>query len=93
MAKNATSFKKGQVANPKGRPKKGYSITEWFRSMLKARPEVRDAIGNSIIKKALNGDSAAQKLVWGYMDGLPKLTHEVHGDIKISFHKSLKQNG
>ncbi len=61
--------------------------------MLTSKPEVKDAIGNSIVKKALEGDTAAQKLVWGYMDGLPKLTHEVQGEIKISFHESLRQNG
>lgn len=66
------SFKPGQSGNLKGRPKKGYSITEWFKTMLRANPEIKDAIGRSIIKKALEGDIAAQKLVWNYMDGLPQ---------------------
>jgi len=66
------SFKPGQSGNPNGRPPKGYSITEWFKEMLKSQPEVKDAIGKSIIKKALEGDSTAQKLVWNYMDGLPQ---------------------
>ena len=91
MPKTRTSFKPGNNANPKGRPKKGYSITEWFKNMLASKPEVKEAMGNAIVKKALQGDSAAQKLVWGYMDGLPKLTHEVQGELKISFHESLKQ--
>lgn len=63
--------KKGAQANPNGRPKKGYSITEWFKEMFSSKPEVKDAIGKAIIKKALEGDTAAQRLVWNYMDGLP----------------------
>ena len=72
MGKSSTSIKPGQVLNPKGRPKKGYSITDWFKQMLDSKPEVKDALGKSIIKKALEGDSAAQRLVWNYMDGMPK---------------------
>lgn len=71
---NATANlkKKGAEANPNGRPPKGYSITEWFKEMLNSKPEVKDAIGKSIMKKALEGDTAAQKMVWQYMDGMPK---------------------
>lgn len=69
--------KKGADANPNGRPKKGYSITEWFKEMLDSKPEVKDAIGKSILKKALDGDSAAQKMVWQYMDGMPTQSHDV----------------
>jgi len=66
-----------QNINKEGRPKKGYSITEWFKEMLAAQPEVKDAIGKSIMKKALEGDTAAQKLMWNYMDGLPKQNLDV----------------
>lgn len=72
--------KKGAEANPNGRPKKGYSITEWFQEMLKANPETRDAIGASITAKALEGDPAAIKLVWNYMDGMPKQSVQLSGD-------------
>lgn len=70
----------GAKANPNGRPKKGYSITEWFQEMLKANPETRDAIGASITAKALEGDPAAIKLVWNYMDGMPKQSVQLSGD-------------
>lgn len=66
-----TAWKKGQSGNPKGRPPKGYSITEWFKQMLKSNPDVKEAIGKSITEKAVAGDTAAQKLIWQYMDGLP----------------------
>lgn len=79
MAKTRTSFKKGEVHNPNGRPKKGYSITEWFQQMMNSKPEVKDAIGKSILKKALGGDITAQKLVWNYMDGLPPQNLNIGG--------------
>lgn len=89
---HATRFKKGQSGNPNGRPKKGYSITEWFREMLNSNPDVRDAIGKSIVKKALEGDSSAQRLVWNYMDGQPEIKGEIETQITINFHSSLKQD-
>lgn len=79
MPKTSTTWKKGQTPNPNGRPKKGYSITEWFQEMLNSKPEVKDAIGKSIMEKALAGDPTAQKLVWNYMDGMPKQAHELTG--------------
>ncbi|RMD73087.1 MAG: hypothetical protein D6822_00125 [Cyanobacteria bacterium J149] len=89
-------FKRGVSGNPSGRPKKGYSITEWFRSMMKAKPEVRDAIGKKIIEKALKGDITAMKLIWNYMDGLPKQSHEISGPdggpIPILGAKSVSNN-
>lgn len=72
MARSSTTMKPGQTLNPNGRPPKGYSITEWFKDMLNSKPEVKDAIGKSIMKKALEGDTTAQKMVWSYMDGMPQ---------------------
>ena len=82
MPKVKTSYKPGQSGNLKGAPKKGYSITEWFKDMLDSKPEVKDAIGKSIMKKALEGDVAAQRLVWSYMDGMPKqaIDHTSNGN-------------
>jgi len=94
MAKTRTSFKKGQVANPHGRPKKGYSITAWFKAMFKAKPEVKEKLGQSIVAKALKGDIAAQKLIWNYMDGMPLQVTDLTSlgeKIEIVFHSSLKK--
>ncbi len=73
-------FKEGQSGNPNGRPLKGYSITDWFKNMLDSDPEVKDKIGKSILNKALEGDIAAQKLVWNYMDGLPLQSTDLTSD-------------
>jgi len=79
----STSWKEGQSGNPNGRPPKGYSITEWFKEMLNSKPEVKEAIGKSIMKKALEGDTTAQKMVWQYMDGMPKQTLEHEGGLDV----------
>ena len=66
------SWKPGQSGNPKGRPKKGYSITEMMKEMLNSKPKVKDAIGKVIAKKALQGDMTAVKMLWQYMDSMPQ---------------------
>lgn len=99
MTKNIPERAKGgfqdnpQNINRKGRPKKGYSITEWFKEMLDSKPEVKDAVGKAILKKALEGDIAAQKLVWNYMDGMPisdkGSTTNIFGDVQIAQIKGM----
>jgi len=81
MAKVKTSWKPGQSGNPKGGPKKGYSITEWFKNMLASNPEIRDALGKSILKKALEGDPIALRMVWSYMDGMPSQNLNLEGNV------------
>ena len=73
-------FPPGVSGNPKGRPLKGYSITEAFRAMLVADPEAKRKIVDSIKDKALKGDPAAQKLIWNYMDGLPPKSPDDAGE-------------
>jgi len=81
MAKPKAGFNANpQNINKSGRPPKGYSITEWFKEMLNSKPEVKDAIGKSIMKKALEGDTTAQKMVWQYMDGMPQQNLTLSGD-------------
>ena len=72
MPKTSTSFPKGKSGNENGRPPKGYSITEMMKEMLTSQPEIKKAIGQSIAKKALQGDVTALKLLWNYLDGMPK---------------------
>ena len=67
-----TRFKPGESGNPNGRPSKGYSITEMMREMLNNDPEVKQRIGEVIAAKALEGDTNAIKMLWQYMDGMPK---------------------
>jgi len=68
----SNSIKPGETRNPKGRPSKGYSITETIRDMMAKNPEIKKKLGNKIIEMALRGDINAMKIVWQYMDGMPK---------------------
>lgn len=80
-------FPPGVSGNPKGRPKKGYSITEMMQEMLGSEPEKKRALGEAILQKALAGDVTAIKTLWNYMDGMPKqgieLSGEDGGDIPV----------
>lgn len=69
--------KRGADANPNGRPKKGYSITEMMKEMLDSKPEIKAKIGASIANKAMRGDPTAVKMLWNYMDGMPKQETDV----------------
>ena len=67
----------GQVLNPTGRPKKGYSIVEIMREKMteidpETKKEVRELICNKLLKIAMRrGDMVAIKMVLQYMDGMP----------------------
>lgn len=68
------------VLNPNGRPLKGHSITETIRSMMDEKPEIKKALGGKILKLALeDGDMAAIRLLWNYLDGMPVQVNEVMG--------------
>lgn len=70
--KNSTSWKPGQSGNPKGRPSRGHSISDWFKAMLSSDQETKEKLTRAILKQALRGDVAAQKMIWQYMDGMPQ---------------------
>lgn len=66
--------------NRKGRPLKGHSITETIRAMMDEKPEIKKALGAKILKMALDeGDMAAIRLLWNYLDGMPMQINEVMG--------------
>jgi len=70
-------WKPGESGNPNGRPKKDHSITDMFHQLFDEKPDLKKAIVSKIAALALEGDSAAYKLVWQYMDGMPKQSIEV----------------
>jgi hypothetical protein len=75
---NGPRWKPGQSGNPKGRPPKGYSISDMMKEMLGNNPTVKQKLGEKIMSLALAGDVAAIKTLWAYMDGTPIQ----HSDIK-----------
>ena len=70
-------FVKGISGNPAGKPK-GISITALVKAELKKAPEGQELTYaqlflKKLFKKAIvDGDHATQKLIWNYIDGLPK---------------------
>jgi hypothetical protein len=70
-------IKKGETRNPNGRPKSGNSITEIAKQFLEQIPEgqektYKEIFFEKVYKKAvIEGDIAALKLVWNYVDGMP----------------------
>lgn len=99
-------WKKGQSGNPKGRPPTGTPITDEIRKLLelqdveikqgkrKIKITRREAIAQVIVRKCINGEPQALKLLVSYIDGMPiqKLEHtgEDGGAIEVVFPKGFK---
>lgn len=74
----APQWKPGQSGNPKGRPKKGQSLTEALSIRLDA-PVLfdgqtmpgREAVARKLVALALDGDVAAIRYIYDRVDGLP----------------------
>lgn len=85
MAKSSTSFKKGNNANPKGRPPRK-TEQEYLNRFLKAVPM---AAWERIIKKAVEhaelGDKDARNFLAQYAMGKPeqKVSADVDADIEV----------
>jgi hypothetical protein len=86
MAKRGTStgsrktqFKPGQSGNPKGRPRKGESLTEILREQAtikdvargRTKIERQAAIADKLWTLAIRGDIAAIKYIYDRLDGSP----------------------
>lgn len=89
MAITKTSWKKGKSGNNDGRPLKEESLTYLMKTFLQNIPEgQKETYKEIFIKKtykmAINGDIAAIKLIWNYVDGMPKEAVEHSGEIKIT---------
>ena len=70
-------IKKGRVLNPNGRPPKEQSLTDLMRAFLQNVPEgqkktYKEIYIQKVYQMAVNGDQAAIKLIWNYIDGMPK---------------------
>jgi hypothetical protein len=92
MAKNNSSFKKGEIHNPRGRPKDGESMTALLNEYLKGtegkdKKERRQILIEKIYKKAKDGDKGALTYIFDRLDGKPgehvKLTGDKDEALKI----------
>jgi hypothetical protein len=85
-------FPEGVSGNPNGRPKKGTTLTELMEKYLEdSEPEHKVTRKEEFIAKvatmAYKGDLQAIKLIWNYLDGMPKQSVELQGSksIKVDF--------
>ena len=96
MGKVSTSYKPGQSGNPSGRPKSEWTWAGLLRKVAEEvdparKKEFKRLVADSLFKRAISGDVNAIKEFGNRIDGMPQQKHEIGGDIKISFHESLKQ--
>ena len=81
-------FKKGQSGNPQGRPQGSISIIARIKKELTKIPSGQkityvEILVKQILKKAIiDGDKEMIKLIWNYVDGMPKQALEHIGDEK-----------
>lgn len=89
--KPSKSWVKGQSGNPKGRPPVQESLSELMREFLQQAPPNQKKtykqlfIDKTYHKAVVEGDAASIKLIWQYLDGMPKqsIDHTSMGE-KIS---------
>ena len=78
-------FQKGQIANPKGRPKSTALLTDWVKHELKkVTPNGTglERIATKLLSMAENGDSQAIKLIWDRIEGPVSQKIEHSGELK-----------
>lgn len=79
---------KGVSGNPKGRPRKGKTLTDILEKELRKKnvrtPEgdipAKEALARKIIALAIDGDVAALKYIFDRVDGKPLASVDVHDD-------------
>ena len=83
MARSSTTMQKGETRNPSGRPKKGESLSELMRIHLDAiglgaTKSNKELLVEKIFQLAyVNGDATFVKMIWNYVDGMPKQSSEI----------------
>jgi len=89
MAKNATSFKKGDPRiNTKGKPKGAISLVTKMREALDAihdgtQKPYHELLVASILKDGIKADGQSRRLMLQYLEGMPRETKEIEANITI----------
>jgi hypothetical protein len=72
-------FGAGNCANPNGRPCKGDAVAEIMRAYLDGTIETdngkitrKEAYVRAMYASAMKGNTAAQRMIWDHIDGMPK---------------------
>lgn len=70
-------FKPGQSGNLAGRPKGSISITTKIKQMLEENPQILESLITDLFKKHPD-------LIYKQIDGMPKQTTEIMGDLTLN---------
>ncbi len=86
----STAWPAGVSGNPNGRPKKGFSLTDGMRSFLsckdpREKKARKDLLVEQTYKQAMRGDIAAIKMIFNYLEGMPKQSM----DMALTFPKPI----
>lgn len=88
MGKNQTSFKKGEIHNPNGRPKKEWSWAGLIEESMNEQDETGEPYKKIMIKKlrtlGVKGDLNAMEKIFNRTEGMPKQSVEHEGEMTIN---------
>jgi len=97
--RNSGTWKPGQSGNPKGRAKKGKTLTDILEKHLRKRRELpagekhaaKELLAKELIDRALDGDTAALKYIFDRIDGKPTETVKAAhtGRVEIALERHL----
>jgi hypothetical protein len=81
-------FQKGISGNPKGRPKKGQTMTDVLRMAMESpvtgpngnKMTLKEAMASKLIELAASGESWAIKYIYDRIDGSPRQVTELTGE-------------
>ena len=85
-------WKKGQSGNPKGRPKKGETLTDLLKEYIVqltdveaggkvSKVEIKKAFIMKVVQKAINdGDVNCMRMIWDRLEGMPVKHIEMHNE-------------
>ena len=85
----------GGVPNPNGRPK-GKTLTEVIRTKLEElspdkRRTAMEWLADNILQDALDHDNSMRKLIWNYLEGLPKQSIDLGNTGNLPFTIKIEQ--
>ncbi len=94
-------LQKGVILNPEGRPKGSKNFTKIVEEALRKiattdkgeKIEIERALGEKVVKMALEGNEQMIKLIWNYKDGMPSQNVNISNvdDLRKEFFDKLDE--